>query len=80
MITFNTYLKHLPELHDLSTTPFPLILLVPGVCPVEEDAAPMMILELMPYGDLHFFLQANRLVTYHPRVCVRACARVCMVV
>ena len=32
---------------------------------MEEDAAPMMILELMPYGDLHFFLQANKLVTEH---------------
>ena len=29
---------------------------------MEEDAAPMMILELMPYGDLHFFLQANKYV------------------
>ena len=39
---------------------FPIPFSPSGVCPAAEDAAPMMILELMPYGDLQSFLEANR--------------------
>ena len=33
-----------------------------GYCPPEGDGAPMMVLELMKYGDLQSFLQANMYV------------------
>ena len=32
---------------------------------VKEDSAPLMILEYMPYGDLHKFLSAHRQVYVH---------------
>ena len=31
-----------------------------GHCEATSDGAPMMILELMQYGDLKWFLKANR--------------------
>ena len=31
-----------------------------GHCEATSDGAPMMILELMQYGDLKWFLQSNR--------------------
>lgn len=31
-----------------------------GYCSASDDAAPMMILELMQYGDLESFLLSNR--------------------
>ena len=34
--------------------------LIPGYCPAEENGAPMMVLELMKYGDLQSFLQSNK--------------------
>ena len=33
---------------------------IPGYCPAEENGAPMMVLELMKYGDLQSFLQSNK--------------------
>lgn len=36
------------------------LLLSAGYCPPEEDGAPMMVLELMKYGDLQSFLQGNK--------------------
>ena len=42
--------------HKRSTYTCWCVLLQTGTCHEEEDGAPMIILELMPYGDLKDFL------------------------
>ena len=43
---------HIHKLHVMITTI--------GHCEATGDGAPMMILELMQYGDLKYFLKTNR--------------------
>ena len=31
---------------------------------IDDDSAPLMILEYMPYGDLHGFLETHRYVHF----------------
>lgn len=52
--------KFMQEVNIMKKFTNPNIICLLGVCPAAEDAAPMMILELMPYGDLQSFLEANR--------------------
>ena len=46
------FLMHIHKLHVMVTTI--------GHCEATGDGAPMMILELMQYGDLKCFLKTNR--------------------
>ena len=74
------YSSHAPASTQMFTTPVdrPVSpLLSAGYCPPEGDGAPMMVLELMKYGDLQSFLQGNMYVSpYHLKQCITIVFRV----
>jgi hypothetical protein len=52
--------KFMEEVHLMKKFTHPHIVSLLGYCPAESDGAPMMVLELMKYGDLQSFLQSNK--------------------